>query len=57
MITVEASAKTPDGKTHVKVGKLNLVDLAGSERIKKTKVTGENEMEAKHILKSLFTLM
>jgi kinesin family protein 3/17 len=31
-ITVESSEIGPDGKAHIKVGKLNIVDLAGSER-------------------------
>lgn len=31
-ITVESSEIGADGKSHIKVGKLNIVDLAGSER-------------------------
>ena len=31
-ITIESTAKGPDGSDHIRVGKLNLVDLAGSER-------------------------
>lgn len=31
-ITVESSEVGADGKSHIKVGKLNIVDLAGSER-------------------------
>lgn len=31
-ITVESSEVGEDGKSHIRVGKLNLVDLAGSER-------------------------
>jgi len=35
-ITIERSETGPDGKNHIRVGKLNLVDLAGSERLSKT---------------------
>lgn len=31
-ITIESSEIGADGKSHIKVGKLNIVDLAGSER-------------------------
>jgi hypothetical protein len=31
-ITIESSEVGADGKSHIKVGKLNIVDLAGSER-------------------------
>lgn len=31
-VTIEQSEIGPDGKSHIKVGKLNMVDLAGSER-------------------------
>lgn len=31
-VTVESSEVGADGKSHIKVGKLNIVDLAGSER-------------------------
>jgi len=31
-IYLEISALGPDGKDHIRAGKLNLVDLAGSER-------------------------
>jgi hypothetical protein len=31
-ITMESSEVGPDGKAHIRVGKLNIVDLAGSER-------------------------
>ena len=40
-ITVESSEIWPDGKSHIKVGKLNIVDLAGSERMDKTGATGD----------------
>lgn len=40
-ITVERSEIGPDGKQHIRVGKLNLVDLAGSERLSKTGATGD----------------
>jgi hypothetical protein len=31
-ITIESSEVAADGKSHIRVGKLNIVDLAGSER-------------------------
>lgn len=36
IITVECSEPGPDGKAHIRVGRLNMVDLAGSERQSKT---------------------
>ncbi|CDQ91296.1 unnamed protein product [Oncorhynchus mykiss] len=36
LITVECSLPGPDGRQHIRVGRLNLVDLAGSERQAKT---------------------
>ena len=35
-ITIESSETGADGKSHIRVGKLNIVDLAGSERQSKT---------------------
>lgn len=46
----------PDGKAHIKAGKLNLVDLAGSERQGKTGATGERLKEATKINLSLSAL-
>ena len=45
-----------DGKSHIKVGKLNIVDLAGSERQSKTGATGDRLKEATKINLSLSTL-
>jgi len=45
-----------DGKSHIKVGKLNMVDLAGSERQSKTGSTGDRLKEATKINLSLSTL-
>ena len=56
MITVETVEVYEDGKSHVKMGKLNLVDLAGSERQSKTQAKGENLREAININQSLTTL-
>ncbi|KAK3100624.1 hypothetical protein FSP39_022761 [Pinctada imbricata] len=55
-VTVECSEKYPDGKQHVRVGKLHLVDLAGSERQAKTGATGQRLKEATKINLSLSTL-
>lgn len=55
-ITVERSEIGPDGKQHIRVGKLNMVDLAGSERINKTGATGDRLKEATKINLSLSTL-
>lgn len=46
----------PDGKPHIRAGKLNLVDLAGSERQGKTGATGERLKEATKINLSLSAL-
>jgi kinesin family member 3B len=56
IITVERSDKGPDGKDHIRVGKLNLVDLAGSERQKKTGAEGTRLDEASKINQSLAAL-
>lgn len=55
-ITVERSEIGPDGKQHIRVGKLNMVDLAGSERLSKTGATGVRQQEAAKINLSLSTL-
>lgn len=55
-ITIESSEMGIDGKSHIKVGKLNIVDLAGSERISKTGATGEGAKESININLSLTTL-
>jgi len=55
-ITIETSQVGEDGKSHIKVGKLNIVDLAGSERQAKTGATGERLKEATKINLSLSTL-
>lgn len=55
-VTVECSEKGPDGKHHVRAGKLHLVDLAGSERQAKTGATGQRLKEATKINLSLSTL-
>ncbi|XP_062586138.1 kinesin-like protein KIF3A [Saccostrea cucullata] len=55
-VTIECSEKYPDGKQHVRVGKLHLVDLAGSERQAKTGATGQRLKEATKINLSLSTL-
>ena len=55
-ITIERSEIGPDGKAHIRVGKLNMVDLAGSERIEKTGATGDRLKEATKINLSLSTL-
>lgn len=55
-IIIETSATGPDGKPHIKAGKLNLVDLAGSERQGKTGATGERLKEATKINLSLSAL-
>ena len=55
-ITIESSEIGADGKSHIKVGKLNIVDLAGSERQSKTGATGERLKEATKINLSLSTL-
>ncbi len=55
-ITVESSEVGADGKSHIKVGKLNIVDLAGSERQSKTKAEGDRLKEGIKINLSLSTL-
>eukprot|EP00026_Physarum_polycephalum_P004441 Phypoly_transcript_04460.p1 GENE.Phypoly_transcript_04460~~Phypoly_transcript_04460.p1 ORF type:complete len:706 (+),score=158.05 Phypoly_transcript_04460:223-2118(+) len=55
-ITVESSSPGPDGKPHIKAGKLHLVDLAGSERQEKTGATGIRLKEATKINLSLSAL-
>ncbi|XP_072533765.1 kinesin-like protein KIF3C [Salminus brasiliensis] len=55
-ITVECGQPGPDGRSHIRVGKLNLVDLAGSERQAKTGVKGERLKEAAKINLSLSAL-
>ncbi|XP_074659875.1 kinesin-II 95 kDa subunit-like [Tubulanus polymorphus] len=56
IITVECSELGPDGKNHIRVGKLNLVDLAGSERQAKTGAKGDRLKEATKINLSLSAL-
>ncbi|XP_071388548.1 kinesin-like protein KIF3C isoform X2 [Centroberyx affinis] len=56
LITVECSQPGPDGRKHIRVGRLNLVDLAGSERQAKTGVRGERLKEAAKINLSLSAL-
>lgn len=56
IITVEHSDLGPDGKHHIRVGKLNLVDLAGSERQVKTGTSGDRQKEAIKINLSLSAL-
>jgi len=57
MITIEMSeTSTVDGKSQIRVGKLNLVDLAGSERQHKTGASGERLKEASKINLSLSAL-
>lgn len=55
-LTLEISEKGPDGKDHIRMGKLNMVDLAGSERQSKTEATGQRLEEAIKINLSLTTL-
>ncbi|MCI4395701.1 hypothetical protein PGIGA_G00195060 [Pangasianodon gigas] len=55
-VTVECSRPGPDGRNHIRVGKLNLVDLAGSERQSKTGARGERLKEATKINLSLSAL-
>ncbi|XP_062857158.1 kinesin-like protein KIF3C [Trichomycterus rosablanca] len=55
-ITVECSRPGPDGRNHIRVGKLNLVDLAGSERQSKTGASGDRLKEATKINLSLSAL-
>lgn len=55
-ITVEMAEVGLDGKSHIRVGKLNIVDLAGSERQSKTGATGARLLEATKINLSLSTL-
>lgn len=56
IITVEQCDLAPDGKHHIRVGKLNLVDLAGSERQVKTGTAGDRQKEAIKINLSLSAL-
>ncbi|XP_038606447.1 kinesin-like protein KIF3B [Tachyglossus aculeatus] len=56
VVTVECSEAGPDGRNHIRVGKLNLVDLAGSERQAKTGARGEQLKEATKINLSLSAL-
>ena len=55
-ITIEMAEVGQDGKSHIRVGKLNIVDLAGSERQSKTGATGDRLKEATKINLSLSTL-
>lgn len=55
-LTLECSELGPDGKDHIRVGKLNMVDLAGSERQSKTDATGQRLEEAIKINLSLTCL-
>ena len=55
-ITIESSETGLDGKSHIRVGKLNIVDLAGSERQSKTKAEGDRLKEGIKINLSLSTL-
>ena len=55
-VTVERGEVSPDGKSHIVVGKLNLVDLAGSERCSKTGATDVRFKEGVNINQSLVTL-
>ena len=55
-ITIESSEMGNDGKSHIRVGKLNIVDLAGSERQSKTQAEGERLKEGIKINLSLSTL-
>lgn len=55
-LTLECSEVGPDGKDHIRVGKLNMVDLAGSERQSKTNATGTRLEEAIKINLSLTCL-
>lgn len=55
-ITVECAEVGADGKSHIRVGKLNMVDLAGSEKQSKTGSEGVRLEEAIKINLSLTTL-
>eukprot|EP01137_Pigoraptor_chileana_P001459 Opistho-2@39130 len=55
-LTIECIENGPDGKEHLRMGKLNMVDLAGSERQSKTGATGDRFKEAAKINLSLSTL-
>jgi len=55
-VTVETSEIGPDGKSHIRVGKLNMVDLAGSERQSKTGAEGVRLKEGALINLSLSAL-
>ncbi|CAI2385220.1 unnamed protein product [Moneuplotes crassus] len=55
-LTLECSELGPDGKDHIRVGKLNMVDLAGSERQSKTDASGQRLEEAIKINLSLTCL-
>jgi len=55
-ITIESFEVGPDGKSHIRAGKLNMVDLAGSERQSKTGSTGDTLKEATKINLSLSAL-
>jgi len=55
-VTVECGVIGADGKSHIRVGKLNMVDLAGSEKQSKTGSEGIRLEEAIKINLSLTTL-
>jgi kinesin family protein 3/17 len=55
-IQIERCELGPDGKNHIRAGKLNMVDLAGSERLNQTGSTGQRAVEATKINLSLSTL-
>lgn len=55
-IQIERCELGPDGKNHIRAGKLNMVDLAGSERMNQTGSTGQRAVEATKINLSLSTL-
>merc|ERR1719269_553784 len=56
LITIEQCEVGPDGKVHIRAGKLNLVDLAGSERQSKTGASGDRLKEGCKINLSLSAL-
>lgn len=55
-MTIETAETGPDGKEHIRVGKMNMVDLAGSERQSKTGASGDTLKEATKINMSLSAL-